>query len=186
MTFHDEVDAGELTSRLSSDCQTVFTCMDDALNFLLRSVITVSFGFAALARISFRVTAAVSLVLAVLVVCTEWYGQVNRRAARQTQDKLAELNRIADEGFGLLHTVRGLDAENIHARMYQAQNSQIYDIQRERGVALGIFNATNGFLTTFVRVVALVLGGVLTMGPQARLSGELLAEYILYLDMVVE
>jgi len=185
MAFFDEVDAGQLTSRLSADCQTVFTLLDDVLNFLLCSSATVVCGFWALAHLSPFVTFNVSIVLGILACCAEWYGRVNRAAARKTQDKLAQLNRVADEAFGLLPTVRTLDAEARHVELYVAENNKIFDIQMARGAALGIFTASNGFLTTFVRVVALVTGGLLSMGPHARMAGELLTEYILYLDIVV-
>ena len=98
MGFYDEVDAGELTSRLSADCQVFFQSLDIVLNYLLRSTTTTIVGFAMLVRISPRLTLCVSAVCVVWLASTEWYGLVTRRASRSTQDALAELNRIAEEG----------------------------------------------------------------------------------------
>jgi len=185
VSFHDRVAPGQLTSRLASDCQIVFTSMDDALNFLLRSCLGLIMSFAALARLSIPMTLVVSTVLGALVWVCEWYGQVNRASSRKTQDQVAALNSVANEGYEFLRTVRALDAEIVHRRLYNSRNGEIFDIQRRKGYALGLFSGASGFLTTLVRVAVLMCSALLAHGPFA-LSAETLTEYILYLDMVVE
>jgi len=136
-------------------------------------------------RISPLVTLSVSAVLLLLVICTDWYARLNRKAARESQDSLSELNRIADETLDSLPTIRALGAEDLHSAMYSATNNKIYNIQHKRGVALGFFCAANSGLTTAVRAVALLVGGLISTWPGSTLTAELLTEYLLYVDMVV-
>eukprot|EP00929_Paragymnodinium_shiwhaense_P120413 TRINITY_DN92353_c0_g1_i1.p1 TRINITY_DN92353_c0_g1~~TRINITY_DN92353_c0_g1_i1.p1 ORF type:complete len:1242 (-),score=238.72 TRINITY_DN92353_c0_g1_i1:18-3743(-) len=186
MAYHDEVGSSELASRLVSDCQSVFQSLDDALNFMLRSGIVAGFGYIALWRLSPRVTLSVTTILMMLVVCTERYGKLNRAASCRTQDELAELSRIINEGLGQLRTVRSLDAEEVHQSLYIRQNARVFDAQLFRGRAFAVFNASNSGLTSLMRAVALLVGGLLALAPNSQVSGEALAAYLLYLDLVVE
>lgn len=186
MGFHDEVDQSELTARLVGDCQTVFSLLADVLNFLLRSGVVVVGGSILLVSISAKITMNVAVVLLLLCICTQRYSELNRKAAQRTQDELAKLNRIAGEGLRLLRTVRALNAESSHRDMYQAQNSMVFDTQSKRGMALGLFHGANNTLTTLVRAVALLSGSILLGVGNVTLTAEILATYLLYLDLVVD
>lgn len=186
MGFFDGTEASELASRLTNDCQAVFTNLDDVLNFLLRSCTLAIFGVAALVRISPVVTAYAGAMLAVLMVATRWYGQVSRASSRSTQDCLAELSRISGEGLGLLRLVRALDSEAVHRDMYTRQNFRVFEVQRRRGRALGIFSALSSSLTLLTYTVALVSGGLLVLGGRGTMTAQMLTTYCMYLDMVTE
>ncbi|CAJ1404723.1 unnamed protein product [Effrenium voratum] len=184
LSFFDEVDAAELTSRLSSDCMSVYSYLSDVLSFFLRAGAVTVFSSLALLRISSSITWRVLLLLALLLGCAEWYGQVTRSTGRRTQDALAELGRVSSESLQLLRTVRALGAEDLHRRLFRRQNDAISKTQRQRGVALGVFSATSNGLGVMLQAVTLLVGGGLVLG--GSMTGEALATYLLYLDTLVD
>eukprot|EP00439_Symbiodinium_sp_Y106_P034178 s3977_g4.t1 len=167
MAFFDKVDASELTSRLTSDCQMVFASLDDVLNFLLRSSSVTFLGSVALVRASPRLALLAALVLLCLA------------------DAIAELSRVADEGLAGLATVRALGAEDTHRRLLWEQNQRILSIQQRNSYASGLFGLTSVSLSGISRAMTLVVGGSLVLSPRDRLNGEILTQFLLYLDMVV-
>ncbi|CAE7487798.1 Abcb10 [Symbiodinium natans] len=143
MAFFDKVDAAELTSRLTSDCQMVFASLDDVLNFLLRSSSVTFLGSAALIRSSPRLALVAALVLLGLAASTSKYSEVRRRTTAEAQDAIAELSRVADEGLDGLATVRALGAEDVHRRLFSEQNDKILSIQKRNSYASGLFGLAN-------------------------------------------
>ncbi|CAE7452066.1 ABCB26 [Symbiodinium sp. KB8] len=141
LSFYDEVDAGELTSRLSSDCMSVYSYLSDVLSFFLRSGFVTAASLLALFRLDSAISSRLAVLLVLLWACSEWYGRVTRSTGRKTQDSLAELGRVANEALSLLRTVRALCAEALHCRLFRRRNAVIDETQRERGLALGLFSA---------------------------------------------
>eukprot|EP00913_Durusdinium_trenchii_P027082 g25416.t2 len=85
LSFFDEAD-GELTSRLSSDCMSVYSYLSDVLSFFLRSGAVALCSLLELLRLSPSITWRVLLMLTLVMVCAEWYGRVTRSTGRKTQD----------------------------------------------------------------------------------------------------
>eukprot|EP00435_Cladocopium_sp_Y103_P010624 s989_g2.t1 len=183
MSFFDEVDS-ELTSRLSSDCMSVYSYLSDVLSFFLRSGAVSVCSLVALLRLSPSITWRVLLMLALVMLCAEWYGRVTRWTGRKTQDTLAELGRVSSEALQLLRTVRALNAEDLHRRLFQRQNDIINDTQRKRGVALGVFSAASNGLGVLLQMVTLLVGSSAVLA--GSMTAEALATYLLYLDTAVD
>ncbi|CAE7420560.1 ABCB26 [Symbiodinium natans] len=184
LSFYDEVDAGELTSRLSSDCMSVYSYLSDVLSFFLRSGAVTIASLLALLRLDLATTARLAALLVLLWVCSEWYGRVTRSTGRKTQDGLAELGRVANEALSLLRTVRALGAEALHCRLFRKRNAVIDAAQRERGLALGLFSAAANGTPPLLSALALFFGGHMVLTGQ--MTGEALATYLLYLDTAAD
>ncbi|CAK9020091.1 unnamed protein product [Durusdinium trenchii] len=183
LSFFDEAD-GELTSRLSSDCMSVYSYLSDVLSFFLRSGAVALCSLLELLRLSPSITWRVLLMLTLVMVCAEWYGRVTRSTGRKTQDALAELGRISSEALQLLRTVRALGAEDLHKRLFKQQNAVINETQRRRGMALGIFSAASNGLGLLLQMVSLLIGSSLVLA--GSMTAQALATYLLYLDTAVD
>ncbi|CAE7233653.1 ABCB26 [Symbiodinium sp. CCMP2592] len=184
LSFYDEVDAGELTSRLSSDCMSVYSYLSDVLSFFLRSGFVTAASLLALFRLDFAISSRLAVLLVLLWACSEWYGRVTRSTGRKTQDSLAELGRVANEALSLLRTVRALCAEALHCRLFRKRNVVIDETQRERGLALGLFSAAANGTPALLSALALFFGGHMVLAGQ--MTGEALATYLLYLDTAAD
>lgn len=183
MSFYDKVDAAELSSRLTSDCQLVFASLDDVLNFLLRSGTVTFFGYLAMLRCCWQLTLVTTLVIALLLLLTRCYAEVRRATTAETQDAVAELSRVAEESLLGIGTVRALGAEETHERLFHEQNERILAVQKRNSYALGGFCLGNASLSGLCRALGLASGGALALSQ--RISGEVLTQFLFYLDMVL-
>ncbi|CAK9051272.1 ABC transporter B family member 26 [Durusdinium trenchii] len=183
MTFYDKVDAAELSSRLTSDCQLVFASLDDVLNFLLRSGAVTLFGYLAMLRCCWQLTLVTTLVIALLLLATRCYAEVRRATTAETQDAVAELSRVAEESLSGISTVRALGAEETHGRLFHEQNLRILEVQKRNSYALGAFCFGNASLSGLCRALGLACGGSWALSQ--KISAELLTQFLFYLDMVL-
>eukprot|EP00435_Cladocopium_sp_Y103_P051187 s1339_g15.t2 len=183
MSFYDKVDAAELSSRLTSDCQLVFASLDDVLNFLLRSGTVTFFGYLAMLRCCWQLTLVTTFVIALLLLLTRCYAEVRRATTAETQDAVAELSRVAEESLLGIGTVRALGAEETHEKLFHEQNQRILAVQKRNSYALGGFCLGNASLSGICRALGLASGGALALSQ--RISGEVLTQFLFYLDMVL-
>lgn len=183
MSFYDKVDAAELSSRLTSDCQLVFASLDDVLNFLLRSGTVTFFGYLAMLRCCWQLTLVTTVVIALLLLLTRCYAEVRRATTAETQDAVAELSRVAEESLLGIGTVRALGAEETHERLFHQQNQRILAVQKRNSYALGGFCLGNASLSGICRALGLASGGLFALSQ--RISGEVLTQFLFYLDMVL-
>ena len=186
VSFFDAVDVGELTSRLGADSAAVARAVCTNVNVLARNALQVLFGGVLLARLSPQLAAAAAGVTLLLWLATERYGRFSRRAARALQDATAGANRVAEETFALVRTVRAAGSETAERTRYSEQIALMYDINSRQSAAYGIYVTTSNTLYHLANATALALAGAAALsGGAMGLSTETLITFMMTLELVL-
>lgn len=176
--FFDEVQSGEIVSRLTADTTQVKSAVGATASIALRNLILVV-GAAAMMvvtspKLSGLVLAAIPLVVLPLVA----FGRSVRRRARRAQDELALATAYAGEKIAAVRTVQAFTHEKRTSDHYAAAVDNAYDAAQQSVLSRSILTAFAIFII-FSSVVA-----VLWFGSHDVLSGRMsagtLGQFLIY------
>lgn len=100
------------------------------------------------------------------------------RLSKRAQKRLAECNRIAEEGLSAMAAVRTFGAERQEAARHSDVLSDYYALQRAQANAQGLYAAITTALPSLVTALVLYVGGKLVQAGE--LSGGTLVSFVLY------
>ena len=118
MDFFGATKTGDITSRLSADCQKVSDQVQLNVNVMLRSVIQVFFTLGFMVFINARLAIACFVIVPGIVYISGVFGELMRTLSTETQDALAEANSNAEEVISAISTTRAFAAEGEEATRY--------------------------------------------------------------------
>ena len=137
--------------------------MSDSLNLnvniFLRSLVSSIGSLIFMFLLSWRLTLLSFCILPPVVVCAMIYGKYVSRLSKQSQMRLAECNRIAEETLAAMMTVRSFAAEQREADRHADMLADYYTLQKDQAHAYGacLFAAPRVsclFYCTYMCVVA--------------------------------
>lgn len=135
--FFDANRTGDLISRLGSDTIIVGKSITQNLSDGLRSVVSGGAGIAAMAYVSFKLTAILALVAPPVAIGSMFYGRVVRNLSRKIQENLGTLTKIAEERLGNVRTSQAFAGEILEVARYNKQTKKIFKL----GVREGLYTA---------------------------------------------
>ncbi len=176
--FFDQVQSGEIVSRLAADTTQVKSAVGATASVALRNVIL---GLGALAmmvvtspKLSGLVIAAIPLIVLPLMA----FGREVRRKSRAAQDTLAEATAYASEQIGAVRTLQAFTNEKLVTQRFAAAVESAFAAARASVMARAMLTFVAIF-TVFASVVA-----VLWFGSRDVLTGVLspgtLGQFLLY------
>eukprot|EP00884_Botryococcus_braunii_P008726 jgi/Botrbrau1/17855/Bobra.0127s0095.1 len=180
--FFDANEAGQLTSRLGTDCQTVSRCLATNFNVAARNSLQYVGGLVYLSYMNPQLAAATGGVSIVLCYFAGWYGKFARKMQRSYQDALADTNQVADQAFSLARIVRSFGTEEIELERYKRNLQCLWDISYRKSVAYLAYLIVNASLFNCTKVMALLLGGALIV--TGMITDKQLTSYVLYVEFV--
>jgi len=177
-TFYEVTRTGEVLSRLTTDTTLVQSIAGSSLSIALRSTLSLVGALGMLALTSPKLTAALAVLLPLVVVPLVAVGRSVRRLSRDAQDRIADSSGLAGETLNAVQTVQAYTLEELQSRRFArvVEASFATGIRRTRArallTALGttlVFGAITGVLWLGAREV---LAG--------RMSGGALGQFLLY------
>ena len=176
-------DSGELTSRVTNDCQAVARALGLHLNVLLRNAIQMVFGAAFLVHLSPKLAGIVFVVGAAHWTLTTRYGAFARRAARAQQDTLAGVSRTAGEALSRPKLVRAFGGEERETARFDAANADVCAVAARQAAAYGLFTTFGSGLFQGTKLTALLVGGSMALAGLS--DGQTVTTFALYTEMVL-
>ena len=180
--FFDAEKTGNITSRLTSDTQTLQSAVTSNVSMALRYGVQALGGVGAMFITSVRLGAVMLLTVPPVVVAAVYYGRKLRELSSEFQDALADSTSVAEEAIAGIRTVRGFGREPHEVERYDEAVEISYRLAKERAKLGGIFSGGVTFLGYFTIALILIYGGYLVMN-EALTPGQLTA-FILYTLMV--
>jgi ATP-binding cassette subfamily B protein len=170
----DQMQTGQLITRLSSDVEVVRLFLSAGLALLLRAVLMIA-GSVVMLVITDRQLSLVMLVVLPITGAIIW--NVMRAAGplfRVVQQELGKLNIIVQENLAGVHVVKAFVRERFEINRFEEQNLDYREQTIKVGRLIAIAMPTLMLLTNLGTVAILWLGGLDVIG--GRLSvGELVA-----------
>ncbi|KAI0197418.1 ATP-dependent permease MDL2 [Xylaria flabelliformis] len=159
--FFDANKVGDLTSRFIADTTIVGKSITQNVSDGLRSIISCTASFIAMAWISPSLVLTIFLAAPFIGAGTIFYSRVARRLATQSQKALGSLNKIGNERLESIRTVQAFAAESKEVGRYNSQVRKLFNIGKTQALMDARFFALNGWLGNMIVIGLLWHGGSL-------------------------
>src|ERR671915_376863 len=176
LAFFDAQQTGQLMSRATVDLQAVRFFLGYGLIFLAQSAITILIA----AIVMFAVDpglAAVALVPTPFVIWIAFrYGQRNRPASQEVQQRIAELTAEGEENIGGVRVVKAFAQEQRQLRRFSKAVARVFDQSMVSTRLRAFYSPFIGFLPQLGLAALLVVGGRQVIAGSITV-GEFIAFY---------
>ncbi|KAI1746364.1 P-loop containing nucleoside triphosphate hydrolase protein [Xylaria scruposa] len=159
--FFDANKVGDLTSRFIADTTIVGKSITQNVSDGLRSIISCTASFIAMAWISPSLVLTIFLAAPFIGAGTIIYSRIARRLATQSQKALGSLNKIGNERLESIRTVQAFAAESKEVGRYNTQVRKLFNIGKTQALMDARFFALNGWLGNMIVIGLLWHGGSL-------------------------
>jgi ATP-binding cassette subfamily B protein len=176
--FFERNQSGEVLSRLTADTTLVRTVVGSTASLALRSTFTGIGATAMLVVTSPTLSGLVLLAIPLTALPILGFGRWVRRLSRTSQDRLADTNVFAGEALRHIQIVQAYSHEDADRSRYREVVEQAFRAARRR------LQARAGLTTLGIFLVFALITGILWVGAQAVLSGDMspgeLGQFIFY------
>ena len=182
MKFFDQHRIGELMSRITSDVVSLQETFTTTLAELLRQLITLIAGTALIFYLAPRLTAFMLAIVPVLVILALLFGKYIRKLSRNTQDKLAAANVVAEESFQGIAMVKAFTNEASEVLRFTRSLQEVVQVAIRSARYRGLFIAFV-ILALFGGIVGVAWYGATLVQSQYISVGELFS-FVLYTTFI--
>ncbi|CAI9093012.1 OLC1v1028409C1 [Oldenlandia corymbosa var. corymbosa] len=183
ISFFDSETVGDLTSRLSADCQQVSRVIGNDLNLISRNLLQGTGAFIYLVILSWQLALCTFVICSTLATVMLLYGVYQKKAAKLIQDCGASANEVAQETLSLMRTVRVYGTEQQELERYKHWLERVADISFKQSAAYGLWNFSFNTLYHSTQVIAVLIGGTFIL--TGRITAEQLTKFILYSEWLI-
>lgn len=177
-SFFDEVQSGEIVSRLTADTVQVKSAVGATASIALRNLILVIGAVVMMVVTSPKLSALVLAAIPLVVLPLMAFGRSVRRRARRAQDELALATAYAGEKIAAIRTVQAFTHENRAIAAYARAVDNAYNAAQQSIFARSVLTAFAIFIV-FSSIIA-----VLWFGSHDVMSGHMsagtLGQFLIY------
>lgn len=178
--FYDTTKTGELTSRMTQDCQKVSDQVTLNVNVFLRTLVQTATTLIFMSLLSAPLTLVAFVSVPAIVVLSKKYGKVMRTLSEQTQKALADANAVAEESLSTMSTVRSFAAEGLELQRFGAKLLEFVELMKRQARMYIFYLSGTMILPQVVTALVLFYGGKLAM--EKRIQSDALLSFVFYLQ----
>lgn len=178
IAFFDTLSTGAITSRITTDTNTMSESLSEKLSVLMWYFMRAIFLYAFMLWVSWKLALFTLIGLPILLVIPKLSGTFYQDLAVQVQESLSKANHVALETFSNMKTVRSFANEDGEATRYAEKLQETYQLNKKEAVAYAGFMWTNSFSGLALKVCILYYGGRLV--TSGAVSGGDLVAFVLY------
>jgi len=179
--FYDETKTGDISSRLSADCQKVGDQVELNVNVFLRSVIQLVLTVGFMYWLNWRLATLAFISVPNVVLASKMFGAFMRELTKRVQKALAESSACAEEALGSIRTIKSLHAESEMSQRYAKHMAEYRRLSYKTAAVYFPFSAlTYTFLPYCASCLVLFYGGKL-IHHDALKSGNLVS-FVFYMQ----
>jgi ABC-type multidrug transport system fused ATPase/permease subunit len=171
MSFADTRSVGDLNSRISADITAVQDVFTTTLAELLRQLIIIIGGIAALLYFSVTLTLLMLATLPVMIIAAMVFGKAIRKLSKATQDQVATSNTLVQDALTGIVGVKSTANEALEILRYLVSAREIKSLAMRGAIGRGAFSS---FIILFI-FGAITL--VIFKGAELMSNGGLASEH---------
>ena len=118
-SFYEKSRVGEISSRLASDVDQLYSAFSITLAEFIRQAIILVGGLLFLFVLYPKISMVMIAVFPVIVIGAMYFGRFIRRESKKRQERLAETNVIVDETLQSIYTVKSYTNEPFEYNRYE-------------------------------------------------------------------
>lgn len=182
MSYYDTHSVGDLNSRISSDITAVQDVFTTTLAELLRQIIIVVGGIAALLYFSVHLTLLMLGTLPVMILAAIGFGRFIRKLSKRTQDQVAASNSIVQESLTGMVSVKSFAGEALEILRYLGSIREIRTLAMRGAIWRGAFAS---FIILFIfGAITLVIFRGADLMAEGGLASEHFFTFLLMTGLV--
>ncbi|XP_078074015.1 antigen peptide transporter 1 [Mustelus asterias] len=174
IAFFDTVHTGDITSRITTDTNTMSESLTEKLSllmwYLMRAICLLGF----MVKLSFKLTLLTLIGIFVISIIPKYTGKYYQKLSAEVQESLAKANDVAVETFSSMKTVRSFANEDGESRRYGDRLEDTYRLNKKEAAAYAGFMWTNSLSDLVLKVSLLYCGGCLVEAGNVT-SGNLVS-----------
>jgi ABC-type multidrug transport system fused ATPase/permease subunit len=174
--FFDAQQTGQLMSRATVDLQSVRFFLGYGLVFILQSIVTVVVA----AVLMFSLNPGLALLTLAPMPLLVWmafrYGRLNRPAAQEVQQRIAELTADVEENVSGVRVVKAFAQEDRQLERFEASAGRVYDQSMVSTKLRAFYQPLLGFIPMLGMAAVLLVGGRQAANGQITI-GDFVAFY---------
>ncbi|VDK75519.1 unnamed protein product [Litomosoides sigmodontis] len=178
ISFFDTTNTGEITSRLTTDCETMSSTISTNLNVFLRNVVMLLGSLIFMSTLSWRLSLVTFIVVPVVGFVTKVYGAYYDLLTEKTQGSIAVSNHVAEQVIGTMRTVRSFACEKREARKFQQHLDETLRLNKKKALAYMGYMWTTELCDNAVLIAVLFYGGHLVLS--GKMTVDNLISFLLY------
>ncbi|XP_075515154.1 ABC transporter B family member 26, chloroplastic-like [Primulina tabacum] len=183
VSFFDSEAVGDLTSRISADCQRLSRTLGNDIHLILRNILQGSGAFVNLMILSWPLALSSLIICFTLSAIFVIYGQYQKKAAKLAQDFTSSANEVAQESLSSIRIIRAYGTESEECQRFAEWLDRLASLDMRESVAYGLWNMSFIILCRMTQVFAVILGGMSIFSR--RVSAEQLTKYVLYCEWLI-
>lgn len=172
INFFNRNKIGELSSRLSSDVETLQEVFNTTFAEFFRQIIVLVTGITMLAILSWKLSLIMLAVVPVIAISAVFFGRFIKKLSRESRDKVAESNHVVEETLTAIHSVKAFANEFFEIARYSKATGEAKRISIRGAKWRGAFVSFIIF-GMFGSIIFILWQGVLMTQ-----SGELAKDYL--------
>ncbi|MGH0137669.1 UNVERIFIED_CONTAM: hypothetical protein FKN15_018640 [Acipenser sinensis] len=171
IAFFDTAQTGDITSRITTDTNTMSESLSEKLSLLMWYFMRVLCLFGFMLRLSWKLSLFTAIGLPIIWVIPELTGKFYQKLSVRVQESLAKANAVAMETFSSMKTVRSFANEEGEAQRYRDKLEETYRLNKIEAAAYAASSWTNSLSSLALKVSILYYGGMLvTSGDLSSLA----------------
>ncbi|XP_041081978.1 antigen peptide transporter 1-like, partial [Polyodon spathula] len=178
VAFFDTAHTGDITSRITTDTNTMSESLSEKLSLLMWYFMRVLCLFGFMLRLSWKLSLFTAIGLPIIWVIPELTGKFYQNLSVRVQESLAKANAVAMETFSSMKTVRSFANEEGEAERYRDKLEETYRLNKIEAAAYAASSWTNSLSSLALKVSILYYGGMLVTSGDVS-SGDLVS-FVLY------
>ncbi len=180
--FFDGERTGALLSRITADTGVLQNAVSVNISMALRHAAGVLGGLGILLWMSPKLTLLMLAVVPPVAVGAAVFGRRIRRLSAESQEKLADAAKVAEETLSGIRTVRAFTQERSEVKRFARAVQASFEVSKSRIASVAVFSGGSSLLGYGAMAAILWVGGRMVVSSEMSV-GEL-TSFILYTLMV--
>ena len=170
MNYFTNKRVGEINSRISNDISQIQETFTIVVAEMIRQLITLTFGIAALTYYSFKLTLIMLASMPIVIIIAVIIGKKVKGFSKNTQSSVSDSNVIIEETLTAIHSVKAFANEYFEVSRYGKKVDDVRKIAMKGVYARGfmssfiIFAIFGAFILVIWQAAHLMETGEMTMG----------------------
>ena len=178
MAYHDHHQVGDLMSRVSNDTDAINQAISDGLIEFTSNILLLGGIMIAMFLLNWQLALGTATLLPIMLAITVWITQYSRKAFRDVQTNLGNLNSVMEENITGIRVVKAFAQEEATFEKFHLANGKY----RQAGIRADVITAALSpmFTTMNIIVIAAValLGGWLALQDIVQIG--VIATFVIY------
>ncbi len=177
--FHERYTSGRVVARLTSDMDSISELLDDGIEELVISALSVVSVAVILLLVNFELAIVTLLSFPLLLWLSRWFQQASAHAYRHTRETVALVIVQFVESMGGMRAVQAFRREPRNQQIFQQVNEDYRDANSRAMQLIAWYSPGIKLIGNVTIAVVLTFGGYLVINGHAEVG--VLAAFLLYL-----